>query len=322
MGSSALHFPGASKSGDGQDTIASLMRWSTGPAIPEDMLETVLAHERLPAAVAALANGMLDVSARNRALDGIFKDAGRYVTALLVVHLHMRGELTLPKLKAHCTASGFLSSGRARALLSYLRHLNFIATPQDNPGRAPTHYAATDMLMTAWRDHLRVALEAVSILEPAARIVADRLDDPEIFTLFGHCHIEGLLAVAPVDPRLDDSFVRLIMHRHAGNQLLWSLLATTDTAFPPAAPIPLSVAGTARRFGVSRVHLQRMLDDAVRAGLIRRTEDGSIVLEGVRPHLRFLYPAQLIKLLSACAGTIAARPDIVLGNVPRLAETA
>jgi hypothetical protein len=310
MRSSALQFPDPDKSGDERGPIASLMRWKTGPAIPEAMLETVLAHPCLPTTVTALVAGMLDISARNRALDGIFKDTGRYVVALLVVHLHMQGELTLPKLKAHCTASGFLSPGRARALLSYLRYLNFISQPQDNAGRGPTRYAATDMLMSAWRDHLRAALEAVSILEPAARIIAERLDDPEIFGLFGRYHIEELLSAIPVDPRLDDSFVRVIMHRHAGTQLLWSLLAASDAVFPPEGPIPLSVAGTARRFGVSRIHLQRMLDDAARAGLIRRTEDGSIVLEGVRAHLRYLYPAQLIKLLSACASTIAARPDI------------
>ena len=290
------------------------MRWKLEPGIPEAALETVLAHPRLPAAVAALASGMLQVSAQNRALDGIFKDTGRYVTAALVVYLHMLGELTLPKLKAYCMASGFLSPGRARALLAYLRYLNFIAQPEDAPGRGPTRYAATEMLMTAWRLHLRAALGAACVLEPAARVVAERLDEPEIFTLFGRLHIAGLLTRGSAEATLDATFLRVIMHRHAGNQLLWSLMATTTTAFPPQEPIPLSVAGTARRFGVSRIHVQRMLDDAVETGLIRRTEAGAIVLGGIYPHLRYLYPMQLIKLLSACADTVTARPDIVWGS--------
>jgi hypothetical protein len=290
--------------------IAGLMGWETGPRISDDMLETVLAHPRLAAAAAALADGMLQVSARNRALDGIFKDTGRYVTALIVVHLHMLGELTLPNLKAYCTASGFLSPGRARALLSYLRHLHFIAPLPDSPGRGATRFTATETLTAAWRLHLRTALEAASMLEPAAQIVADWLEDPDIFALFSRFHTEELLGDTPQHPRLGDSFLRVLMHRHAGNQFLWSLVAGTRNAFPPTEPIALSVAATARRFGVSRIHLRRMLDDAVRAGLFRYTADGAIVLDGARAHLSYLYAAQFIKLLSAAAKTVAARPDI------------
>jgi hypothetical protein len=307
---SALYSPKRIRSRQDQDAIAGLMRWKTAPQIADDVLDAALAHPRLPAAAAALAKGMLQVSEQNPALDGIFKDTGRYIAALVVVHLHMQGDLTLPKLKGYCSASGFLSPGRARALLAYLRHLQFIAPPLTSPGRGPARYAATERLTTAWSIHLRAALDAASELEPAARIVADRLADPEILALFSRFHTQELLDDVPQHPRLGDSFLHVIMHRHAGNQILWSLVAATDTAFPPSEPIALSVAATARRFGVSRIHVRRMLDDAERAGLLRFTADGSIVLEGARAHLSYLYAAQFIKLLSAAAKTVAARPDI------------
>jgi predicted DNA-binding transcriptional regulator YafY len=105
--------------------------------------------------------------------------------------------------------------------------------------------------------------------------------------------------------------MRILIHRHAGARILLSLLAAAGE-FPPAKPIPLSISATAQRFAVSRIHVQRMLDEAQGAGLLSRTDRGEIVFaESAKTYMRYFYPMQMIRLFSAAAKTIAARPDIV-----------
>lgn len=295
----------------GADAVSSLMRWSTGQCIPDETFARLLAHPNLTAATRTLAVKMLDASDRDRALDGIFKDAGRYVAATLVVYLDAAGELTLPKLKALCAASGLLSPGRARALLAYLRYLDYIVPLPADERKGAARYAPTDTLRGAWRAHFRAALEAASFIEPAVALVLDRLDDPAIFTAFARQHTQELIDGIALDAHRDQAFMRLIMHRHAGIQIIWTLLAASPDAFPPEGPIPLSIGAVARRFRVSRIHVQRLLDEAERAKLIGRTGDGAVLLlDGARAYRRHTYPMQLIWLLSASAKTVAAFPEI------------
>jgi hypothetical protein len=294
-----------------EDAIASLRRWVFDGEIPETTLSRLTADPRLPAAIRTLAVNGLEASANNKALDGICKDAGRYFTAMLVVYLHASGQLTLPNLKAYCATTKLLSPGRARALLSYLRYLKFIDPVPAELRKGPARYTATAALLTAWRSQLRAALLAACTIEPAVRIVLDRLDDPEVFFTFIRIQTDDMIAGAENDDaHREDPFMRTIIHRHAGARILLSLIAATE--FPPSASIPLSISATAQRFGVSRIHVQRMLDDAQREGLLSRTDRGEVVFaESAKTYMRYFYPMQMIRLFSAAAKTIAALPDIV-----------
>jgi AraC-like DNA-binding protein len=293
-----------------EDDIASLRRWVFDGEIPEATLSRLLADPRLPTAIRTLAVNGLEASANDKALDGICKDAGRYFTAMLVVYLHASGQLTLPNLKAYCATTKLLSPGRARALLSYLRYLKFIDQVPAELRKGPARYTATAALLTAWRSQLRAALQAACTIEPAVRIVLDRLDDPEVFFTFIRIQTNDMIAhVENDDAHREDPFMHTIIHRHAGARILLSLLTTAE--FPPSEPIPLSISATAQRFGVSRIHVQRMLDEAQGEGLLRRTDRGEIVFaESAKTYMRFFYPMQMIRLFSAAAKTIAARPDI------------
>ena len=102
---------------DNDDEIASLRRWISDGEIPEAALSRLTSDPRLPEAIRALALNGLEAIAKDKALDGACKDAGRYFAAMLVVYLHASGQLTLPNLKAYCGTSGLLSPGRARAAI-------------------------------------------------------------------------------------------------------------------------------------------------------------------------------------------------------------
>ncbi len=297
---------------DNADDIASLRRWIIDGEIPEAISSRLTSDPRLPDAIRALAVNGLDASANDKALDGACKDAGRYFAAMLVVYLHAAGQLTLPNLKAYCATTKLLSPGRARALLSFLRYLKFIDLVPAELRRGPDRYTATPALLKAWRSQLGAALEAACTMEPAVRIVLDRLDDQDVFFTFIQIQTNDMIAgIEKNEAHREAPFMRILVHRHAGTRVLLSLLAAADE-FPPAKPIPLSISATSRRFGVSRIHVQRMLDEAEREGLLSRTDRGEIVFaESAKTYMRYFYPMQLIRLFSAAAKTIAARPDIL-----------
>lgn len=266
-----------------------------------------MAHERLAAAARALATGMLALSARDRALDSIFKDAGRYVAAMCAFNLHAEDELTLPRLKAICAETGFLSPGRARSLLQVLEHLGYVAPLARGRGGAATVYAATPAFLAAWEAQLRVALDAARMIEPAIGRVLERLHEPQTLRTFTRLHTEGLVASAAAGDGGVLPFVSAFLHHHAGMQVVWVLIeGSQDGAFPPQRAGPIALAALARRFGVSRIHVKRIFDDADRADLSHLDADGVVTLApAAREQLTILYGVQLTQLLSAAARTAA-----------------
>ena len=289
------------------------MRWDAGGRAPIGAYAGLAADPRFASAARTLARNMLAATAGDEALDGIFKDAGRYVAAMLGIYLHVSGGLTLPRLKAVCVSSGFVSPGRARDLLQLQQHLGFVAMLSPAGGGKPALYAPTATLMAAWRGHLGGALEAACVVEPSARLVLDGLDWLGVFETFARLHVEGLLESAR-SLNHGSAYVRVIMHRHAGTQIMWALLTegADDTGdFPPRGDLPISISGAARRFGVSRIHIERMLDEAERENLLRWDRKGRVVLtDDARTEIGHTYSGQIVQLLVAAAGTVRERPEL------------
>ncbi|MGH6872132.1 MAG: hypothetical protein ACREHE_11555 [Rhizomicrobium sp.] len=256
-----------------------------------------------PAAARALASGMLALAQSDAALDGIFKDAGRYMTAMWALYLHQTGGLTLPRLKAVCAASGYLSPGRARAMLHYLRHLGYVAPV---PRTKPVRYVPTEAFVTAWRRHLGAAMAAARFLEPAIGPLVERMQDRETFECLARSQSEGLLRSAPSIDQ-GDALVRVFQHRNAGSQILWLLIEASENGeFPPSRCPSFSVAATARRFRVSRIHVRRLLADAERAGFLKTGPGGALIFSDAgRAALTASYAGQLVLVLASCAAASA-----------------
>lgn len=268
----------------------------------------VLAHPRAVQAARALAVNMLASLERDHALATICKDAGRYVAAMAALHLHFDSELTCPKLKDVCTASGYLSPGRVRAVLRLLEELGYLERAAGSVTAGAHRYLPTSSFLNAWCEHLRAALDAACLIEPAAALVRDALDDPATAAVFIRLQGEGLLRGAGDGSHTQmPALMRVVMHHHAGFQLTWHLLGagTADDDFPPSAAMRLSIAALARRFAVSRVHVRRLLEGAAREGVIEIDLDGAVrFADAVRGEICFLYAAQLAQLLASAAGTL------------------
>ena len=274
---------------------------------PAEHALRIAAHPRFPHAARALAAHMLAASDADTALAAVFRDAGHYTTAMWTVSLHATGAMTLPHLKEACTASGLASSGRARLLLQVLEHIGYVEPmPPAGDGKA-RHYALTPAFLTAWRGHLRAALSAAALVDPAIEAVIERLDEPMVF--------EGLLRIQAARlPTLSrwaaatPAFQRILMHRYAGLLIVSMLVVVeNDGDFPPAGPIPIALKPTAARFGVSYMHVRRLLHDAVEAGLLDYEATGSVTLSAaMRQTIRLFYAAQLAERVASARQALAA----------------
>ena len=296
----------------GQDIdIERLARWDAESPISPETYGRLARHPRFAKAARALAANMLAAASRDRSLDGIFKDAGRYVAAMLALYLQVSGGLTLPRLKAVSAASGLLSPGRARAVLIHLRYLGYVEFFPARRAGMPARYLPTARFTTAWRAHLLAALEAASIIEPAVERVMRQFSEPGVFSAFGRIHCEGLMEATRAG-RQSPTFMRVFMHGHAGWQILASLLTVGEgDVFPSKAPAPFSLAATARRFAVSRAHVRRLMDEAELAGLLEYRDGAAVVIgEPGRSEMESYYAVQLLQLLVAASRTIAERPEL------------
>jgi DNA-binding GntR family transcriptional regulator len=74
----------------------------------------------------------------------------------------------------------------------------------------------------------------------------------------------------------------LFTDRNAGLMVAFSLLLDScDDGFTPTRPVTVSISALSRRFGVSRVHVRKMLRDAGEEGFIARPkgDNGPIVVQ-------------------------------------------
>jgi len=289
------------------EEVSSGLAWWAGPG--QDLwtaLPRIAQEPRLPAAVAALAGAMLEVTGADPDLDQLCKDAGLYAGAMGAFLLHETDGLTPPRLKALGARTGMLSPGRARSLLQLLEHLRY-AEPAGYEGRA-IRYALTDRFRAAWVIHLRAALTAARTLEPEIDTLLAAPGDAAILA-FGRIHAGILLqtTAAASDVRASLPVLDVFMHAYAGSHILWALLTTSHGgAFPPVTAGPVSGAGLARRFGVSRIHVRRILNQGVAAGLIAEQPGGCVHFSPeAQEQLRYVWAIQHSHILMAAALTVA-----------------
>jgi len=288
----------------GDDTPDRLASWDGGEPVSELTYHRMQQHPAFAAAVRALAVNMSALAASDKALAGIFRDAGRYVAAMCAASLHDEG-ITLPRVKQLCAGFGMLSAGRARALLIYLRYLGYVGLWRERGREGPALYAASPAFLAVWRLHLRAALEAARLVEPSVGRLIDRLDEPAIFATLCRVQMEGLMASATQMPT-DTPFLRIFLQRYGGSQIAWTLLLQgEECAHPAASPLHISFAGLSRDFGVSSMHVKRLFGDAVREGLLAPIVKGDThFTETGRREVSLLYAAQLVRLLIASSRTL------------------
>jgi hypothetical protein len=286
------------------DTSEALAFWDSPDTETEQRFARLRANDAYPRAARAFAAAMLSQAEADAALDGILKDAGRNIAAKALAYLHATNGVTLPNLKALCQRIGMVSPGRARALLLYLQYLGFVERLPRRSADQPRRYQPTPSFTLAWRRQMRAMLECAALIDPSANDVAAGLDDPTVYDAFVRSISEGYLEALSF---VDDSspYFRAFMHPYAGTQLVHSLVLLDPDHFPPRRSLAFSMNAAAARFGVSRMHVARMVELARRDGLVTLPERGQLRFEAAgRSAMDDIYATQLLVFLGAAARTL------------------
>ena len=273
---------------------------------PTPAAQDIVARPGFAFAARELARVLLTTTDRDPALAAIFKDAGHYVVAMWTLYLHESGGVTMPRLKALCEESGYMSAGRSRVLLQLLQHIACVAPASARARGEPTRYVPTPLFLSSWHAHLTAVLTVLMGLDPRVGALRRRFHDPEVFATYVRIQT-GRLHTLSTASAARPAFERVFMQRYAGLRLIALLVVSAPVGgFPPSGPIPIAPSEVAARFGVSRMHLRRMLRDAAAEGLIEELDDGLFPTELLRLTLTFFHAIQMAELIGSAVATLEA----------------
>lgn len=189
----------------------------------------------------------------------ITKDLGRAAICVTAAILHYAGELTVQNLTALCVANTVSSPGRVNQVVRRCQEIGQF-TIEDGPGiwtRRPVTLGSglLGMLHQRGLSDMRAAMLLTPELEPGAEAMATESGA-----------ISALMNLAGVSSERRDLFtfgkkrpLNFFLDREAGMSILFDLLASQ----PPERSrlleeAPLSRYALARRYGVSRAHINKL----------------------------------------------------------------
>jgi hypothetical protein len=288
----------------------------TGPGGPlsTDRLAALRAHPSLSHAVRVVANAVVAIP---RTRTAFINDLGRLVIANLALYLHFsrdpadpRSGLSTNRLTALCVEHGVCGKGRALNVLALMRrfgYLSYAPHPADTRLRL---LVPTDLLICATRRYWETIVEAMTLVVPTAphAISALRRDDVlgAFMRVFGRYFCLGI-RLFPADAELTP-----FAQRNAGFALICSMLLLSEQDGPGGAlmPVRISIATLARRFAVSRSQVSRILDAAVDARLLERSDAKHM---RALPRLRNTTNAFYVTAFSLCSHYLRVAMDEAAG---------
>lgn len=264
---------------------------------------------RLEGAMRHSVNRALAYYRANPLMHRNLKDVGRFVLGVVALYLDATGGLTHRRLRALSGQSGLISAGAASAVLLRLRLIGYVTPHGPQVNGQVKLYRPMPAMVDAFRERVRIELEAAAVFNPRVAAILKRLDEPEVFP--------SLMAVLGDDainaarhPHPDTIGIDRISTRTAGMMILYRILSDADqgAAFPPLGEVTVSVSGLAREFEVSRSHVLTVLRDAEQAGLMTRLEgEGRWRLEpAMGQAFRTLYAVIYMGMIKGARATQAA----------------
>lgn len=210
-------------------------------------------------------------------LNWLMDDRGRMLFGYVALYLHLSRDpadptsgLTPTRMKAMCSELDICSPGRAAAMLSLMRFAGYLTPDIQVVDRRQRRLLATEKLFDLLRTRWRLHFSAMAPLMPDGQAMLAALGDKAVEAAFVAAmvrHFRAGFRLVHSAPGLG-----LFGERNAGMLILSSLIASgeEDDTVPPSRPVPISIAGLARRFAVSRPHVLKLIRDAAEQGFVER----------------------------------------------------
>ena len=207
-------------------------------------------------------------------LRSLFKDRGSQTIGTLALCLYDTEEgLTAGRLTRMCVESGICSAGRVESYLALMRQRGALI-PLGKASGLPVRHGFSEDYLAWFRDYVRSGLRALALVDPSATTVLPLMTGSDFFH-----YMRRSMASASVNPPLTHPGggpeLLLFAQRDAGLAILSDLVAGQLASQAGCAPI--SVADLARRHGVSRAHVLKLLRDADEAGAFAWNPDARTV---------------------------------------------
>jgi hypothetical protein len=270
------------------ETISLRRPAFAGNNFGRETLQAARAHPAFPEAARKVATGFVDLYQGNRLLNTIVNDRGRMLVGYFAIYLHLFGPpddptpgLTVSRMKKLCSELGICSPGRAETMLILMRmfgHLEAAPAVADRRRRllVPSR-RLLESVQVRWQMQFEAMAQVLPEIAAASAVVRQADFTAALIRLLGERFIAGLRLVEHA-PGFE-----LFADRNAGVLIAYSLLLSGERgdAFPPQRPVRLSISAAARRFGVSRVHVRKLLRDAEEQGYLGRagSADGEVLLQ-------------------------------------------
>lgn len=259
-----------------------------GP-LSAEAVAALRAHPLLPEAVCAAA-GAFVVIARQPPV--IINDLGRLVIGNLSLYLHYSRNpadpssgLSAGRMKVLCAEQKVCSKGRVLAVMALIRQAGYLVPATCQVDQRLRLLVPTDKLITACRQYWEAIFRGMAMVIPGRSDAIAALQCEDVLAaflrVFGGYFCAGMRMFKP------GAGLTPFAQRNAGLAILFSLLVASEQNGRAGLPVTvrISIAELARRFGVSRPQVVRVLDKAVEASLVERSgPDGQEIM--VLPRLR------------------------------------
>jgi hypothetical protein len=240
-------------------------------------LDAVMSHPAFPDAMRDISGRFARLYRGNRVLNTVGTDRWRFLISVFAIHLHFAGTpdnpqkgLTAGRLRRLCAQNKICSPGRAGAMISLMRSFGQLDTVPNTEDRRERLLMPTERLMTWHRERFTVFFQGMEKVLPEGTEALAALDDADFLPRFISQLSRSFLAGFYYVDHVPD--MKLFFEHNSGMMALYTLLqsAPAERTFPPTGAMSVSYSAVGRQFGVSRVHVRRLVQNAVKRDLLAR----------------------------------------------------
>jgi hypothetical protein len=251
---------------------------------------TLRSHPEFKAARNVFARRYVSVLKNNQILIHMATDEVRQVVGAYVLDRHFSHSpgdpssgLTVSDVQAFCTSHALAGHNRIGTLLNLLRESGHLRQRKEAHDRRIKRLEATPAAIAVSKKLLTPYLLALSLLEQSSHAISQLEADDALLVGIVQFSNRYFLAHGSLVDLVPD--LRLFMARNAGYEILLKLISTDlHGEVATDRTVHFHYGATADYFGVSRVHVRRLIEDAEKAGYVKLHAPGGRAVE-IHPSL-------------------------------------